>query len=169
MTQVGCAMREGLHLRRYRPEDLEAIFRVDEVCFAEAFRFDRRSMRRFAEAHRAISVVATGMGAEIVGFVIVHVERTVVGRHGYVVTLDVLPEARRIGVARRLMDEAERLASESGAGWMELDVFTGNAGAIRFYEQRGYVRVGVRRGFYSKVGHGPALDAFVYRRELGFS
>jgi hypothetical protein len=39
-----------LRFREYVAEDLEAIFRLDEACFAEAFRYSRAVMRRFAAA-----------------------------------------------------------------------------------------------------------------------
>jgi ribosomal-protein-alanine N-acetyltransferase len=154
------AASTGIVLRDYRTSDLEAIFRLDEVCFAAEFRFDRESMRAFAEAQNAIVVVAEGAGEEIVGFVIAHVERAAAGRRAYVVTLDVAENHRRIGVAGRLMREVEVRATAAGARWMELHVFTGNEGAIRFYERLGYVKVGVQRRFYGAAG----LDAFTYRK-----
>ena len=154
------AASSGIVLRDYRATDLEAIFRLDEVCFAVPFRFDRESMLAFAEARDAIVVVAEGAGEEIVGFVIAHVERAAAGRRAYVVTLDVAESHRRIGLAGRLMREVETRAAAAGAQGMELHVFTGNEGAIRFYERLGYVRVGVRRRFYGADG----LDAFVYRK-----
>jgi ribosomal-protein-alanine N-acetyltransferase len=153
-------------LREYRRGDLNEIVRLDEVCFAEAFRFDRESMRLFAEARNAISLIAESEG-KIAGFVIVHVDHTAAGWQGYVVTLDVAMEHRRRGLAERLMQAAEILAEAAGAGWMELHVFTGNEGAIRFYERMGYVRVGEQRRFYGAEIKGQEdLDAFVYRKEL---
>jgi ribosomal-protein-alanine N-acetyltransferase len=154
------AASTGIVLRSYRPSDLEAMFRLDEICFAEEFRFDKESMLTFAEARNAIVVVAEEAGGEIAGFVIAHVERAAAGRCGYVVTLDVAENHRRVGLAGRLMREVEARAAAAGARWMELHVFTGNEGAIRFYERWGYVRVAVRRRFYGAAG----LDAFVYRK-----
>jgi ribosomal-protein-alanine N-acetyltransferase len=119
-------------------------------------------MREFAEERNAIVRVAGKVCGEIVGFVIVHVERVVTGWRAYVVTLDVTAEWRKNGVATRLMREAEACAMAAGARWMQLHVFTGNAGAIRFYERLGYERIRVQRGFYGEAG----LDAFVYGREL---
>jgi ribosomal-protein-alanine N-acetyltransferase len=65
-------------------------------------------------------------------------------------------------LAQRLMKESEASAMAAGARWMQLHVFTGNEGAIRFYERLGYGRIRVRRGFYGAAG----LDAFVYGKEL---
>jgi [ribosomal protein S18]-alanine N-acetyltransferase len=151
----------GVVIRDYRRADLEAIFQLDQICFAAEFRFERESMRRFAEARVAVALVAEGGAGVLAGFVIVHVERVLAARIGYVVTLDVAPEFRRIGLAGALMEAASRRVVAEGGHRMELHVYVGNAEAIRFYESRGYVRVGLERGFY-----GGQLDAFVYRVEL---
>ena len=155
-------------LRGYRAEDLPAMFAMDVVCFGEPFRFDARSMRRFAEARKAIVLVAERVGRErpgLVGFVIVHVERGLAGQYGYVVTLDVAPEERRVGVAGRLMDAVEGRAAEAGARAMALHVYTENGSAVRFYEGRGYRRERLEAGFYGEAD-GVRLDAYVYRKEL---
>src|SRR5260370_10681994 len=92
-------MASEVVLREYRAGDLEAICLLDEACFAEAFRFDRASMRLFAERRRAISLVAGVEGGnEIAGVVIVHLEGNGGALRGYVVTLDVAEESRaRVG------------------------------------------------------------------------
>lgn len=149
-------------LRDYRAVDLETIFQLDEVCFAEEFRFDRGSMREFAEERNAIVRVAETESRGIVGFVIVHVEQIASERRAYVVTLDVAPEYRRRGLAQRLMKEVETRAIAAGVRWIQLHVFTGNAEAIRFYEGLGYERIRVRRGYYGAA----RLDAFVYGKDL---
>ncbi len=148
-------------IRDYCGRDLEGIVRLDDVCFQTVFRFSRESMRLYAEAKNAIALVAEDEGGETAGFVILHMEETRGGRRGYVVTLDVAPQWRRVGLAGRLMDEGEARVVSAGGEWMELHVFAGNEGAIRFYERRGYERVGLRRGFY-----GAGLDAIVYQKDL---
>jgi ribosomal-protein-alanine N-acetyltransferase len=155
-------MSKVILLRDYRTTDLDAMIRLDNACFTEEFRFDQESMREFAEERNAIVYVAEGSDGEIAGFVIVHIELVAAGVRGYVVTLDVAGEYRLEGVASRLMLEAERQAGVIGALWMDLDVFTRNEGAIRFYERLGYERVGVKRRFYGRAG----LDAFGYRKRL---
>jgi len=151
-------------LRDYRATDLDAMFRLDQECFSTEFRFDRESIQMFAEEQGAVVRVAEKIGAEIVGFVIVHVERVAKEWRGYVVTLDVAEEHRRHGIARKLMDQAEFRVATVGARLMELHVFTGNESAIRFYEGMGYERIAIRRRFYGNAG----LDAFVYRKELDY-
>jgi ribosomal-protein-alanine N-acetyltransferase len=155
-------MSSEIRIRDYRASDLDAMFQLDEACFAEEFRFDRESMWEFAEERNAIVRVAQKVSGEIAGFVIVHVERVVTGWRAYVVTLDVAVECRRRGLAKRLMREAEASAMAAGAQWMQLHVFTGNAGAIRFYERMGYERIRTQPHFYGEAG----LNAFVYGKEL---
>jgi ribosomal-protein-alanine N-acetyltransferase len=155
-------MSAEIILRDYRAGDLEAMFRLDEDCFTEEFRFDRRSMREFAEERNAVVRIAEKDCGEIVGFVIAHIERFASEWRAYVVTLDVALEHRRKGLAGRLMREVEAFALAAGVRWMQLHVFMGNAGAVHFYEGLGYERIRAIRGFYGA----PGLDAFVYGKEL---
>ena len=155
-------MSNEIILRDYQSSDLEPMFRLDEACFAEEFRFDEESMREFAEVQNAFVRVAEKVCGEIVGFVITHMEQVASEQRAYVVTLDVSADYRRLGLARRLMKEAEERAIAAGVRWMQLHVFTGNAAAIQFYEELGYERIRTRRRFYGA----PGLDAFVYCKEL---
>ena len=147
--------------REYRYEDLETIFELDEACFAEEFRFDRRSMSAFAEDRDAVTLIAED-GVKLIGFVIAHVKRVAPECRAYVVTLDVAPGWRRKGIGRELMEEVEARALTSGACWIQLHVFTGNKAAIRFYERLGYERIREVRGYYGAAG----LDAIVYGKDL---
>ncbi|HEY1993466.1 MAG TPA: N-acetyltransferase [Edaphobacter sp.] len=155
-------MSSEIFFRDYRATDLEAMFQLDEACFAEEFRFDRESMREFAEERNAIVRVAEKVSGEIAGFVIVHVEYVLTTWRAYVVTLDVAAECRQKGLARRLMREVEACAMVAGVRWMQLHVYTENAGAIRFYERMGYERISTQKDFYGE----PGLDAYVYGKEL---
>ena len=61
------------------------------------------------------------------------------------------------------MEDVEKQARAAGAEEMDLHVWTGNEGAIEFYEGRGYRPVELVKRFYGAAG----LDAFVYRKGLG--
>jgi ribosomal-protein-alanine N-acetyltransferase len=150
----------GITLRSYRPEDLEALYALDVVCFQPPFRFSRTSMRRFAEARNALVVIAE-QSALVAGFCIVHVERVRSQRIGYIVTLDVAPEQRRQGLAQTLMAEAEQQALAAGCGQLALHVHTGNEAALSFYTRIGFSLIGLELGFY-----GNGLDAQLWRKPL---
>ncbi len=157
-------------LRSYRLGDWQAMYALDLVCFEPVFQFSRGAMRAFAEAPGAITVLAEAQRelaesqselanpeSELAGFCLAQLK----DRTGYVVTLDVAPAFRRRGLARSLMAEIESKLHAAGAVRMELHVFTGNAGAIRFYEGIGYARVGVAKNFYAQN-----LHALLYRKQL---
>ncbi len=153
-------MERAWTLRAGSEADVRAMYMLDLLCFDETFRFDLRSMRRFVLEPDAIVVVAEAAG-KLAGFVVVHLLSRRKQSAGYVVTLDVAREFRRQGLAGELMSAAEKAALEDGARAMMLHAHTGNAGAVRFYEGRGYRRESECAGFY-----GDGLDAWVFRREL---
>lgn len=60
----------------------------------------------------------------------------------YIHRLAVHPDCQRRGIAGQMMDFAELHAWAEGATSMRLDTFSRNAGNQRFYENRGYQRLG---------------------------
>ncbi|MBC2838077.1 GNAT family N-acetyltransferase [Robiginitalea sp. SC105] len=63
-------------------------------------------------------------------------------RNRYVHRLGVHPDLQGRGYARKLMDFAEARAAAEGAASIRLDTFSRNPRNQRFYEQRGYQRLG---------------------------
>jgi ribosomal-protein-alanine N-acetyltransferase len=76
---------------------------------------------------------------------------------GEIVNVAVLPQARRMGVGDALMEESSRRASLKNVQQIVLEVRVSNEAAIRLYEKHGYVRCGIRRGFYEL----PKEDAYI--------
>jgi ribosomal-protein-alanine N-acetyltransferase len=134
---------------------------VDDVCFEAPFRFSRASMKSFATAKNACTLLAEDDG-QLAGFCILHVETSRRRLVGYVVTLDVAPAYRRRGVATELMRGVERMAVAEDCSAMQLHVYAENAAAIAFYERLGFERLYDEEGFY-----GAGLDAVVMHRRLG--
>ncbi len=64
------------------------------------------------------------------------------GRALVIHRLCVHPDWQAHGLARQLMDFAEKHARERGYASIRLDAYTGNPRAMALYERRGYVRVG---------------------------
>jgi ribosomal protein S18 acetylase RimI-like enzyme len=61
-----------------------------------------------------------------------------------IVAMYVAPDARRRGVAARLIDEIGRMAMSRGSSRLVLDVADGNAAAERSYRRYGFVPIGQR-------------------------
>jgi ribosomal-protein-alanine N-acetyltransferase len=132
------------------------MYALDRVCFTAPFRFSLAMLRRLFTSPGQWTLLAAMPDGSLVGFVMVEL-----GEPSYLSTLDVDPRLRRSGVGTRLIQAAERYAVGQGSTAMALHVSTGNEGAVRFYEARGYVRLGLERRFY-----GRGLDAFLYGRRL---
>ena len=82
-----------------------------------------------------------------------------------ILTLAVAPEARRQGLARRLVTEFLREAAARGSDSAFLEVSTENAPAIALYEAAGFTKAGLRRGYYDS-DTGAKIDALVMSRPL---
>jgi [ribosomal protein S18]-alanine N-acetyltransferase len=62
------------------------------------------------------------------------------------------PDARRRGAGGALLDAAIRLAVDTHARLIVLEVRRGNHAAIRLYRSRGFHVIGIRRGYYGDSG-----------------
>lgn len=85
-----------------------------------------------------------------------------------VLTIGVKPEARRKGVAGRLLDRLITAAAEAGARRIYLEVAVGNGPARRLYDSRGFSVVG-RRPRYYRAADGIGEDAVVLGRDVPLS
>jgi ribosomal-protein-alanine N-acetyltransferase len=78
-----------------------------------------------------------------------------------VLTVAVLPEARRQGIARHFMESLEKWAQMRVSPAMMLEVGVDNTSAIALYESLDYSIINTRKNYY-----GPGLEAHVMRKEL---
>lgn len=111
-----------------------------------------------ADTQRRHYVVAEGADGALLGWAGV----MVIGESAEILTVGVVPSARRRGIARqlvgRLLDEARR----RGASEAFLEVRVDNEAARALYASERFDEVGLRRGYYD-LGR---VDAVVMRREL---
>jgi ribosomal-protein-alanine N-acetyltransferase len=66
----------------------------------------------------------------------------------HVLKVATLPQHRRSGLARRLMDLAEKHVEEMSGESLTLEVRASNRGAVALYDALGYLKVGNRRAYY---------------------
>jgi [ribosomal protein S18]-alanine N-acetyltransferase len=83
---------------------------------------------------------------------------------GEILTLAVDPAARRLGLGRALVAAAFEAARSRHAEAMFLEVAADNSGALALYENSGFRKVGVRRGYYGRADY--RADAIVMRCDL---
>jgi ribosomal-protein-alanine N-acetyltransferase len=86
----------------------------------------------------------------------------VVGDSAEILTVGVVPAARRTGIARRMLDALLTESIRRGAREAFLEVRVDNAAALALYASEGFAQVGIRRGYYA----GGRVDAVTMRKEL---
>jgi Fur family ferric uptake transcriptional regulator len=75
-------------------------------------------------------------------------------------TLAVVRERRRLGIAARLVEKLRRAAAKRGARRLYLEVADGNGAARALYAHLGFEETGRRRGYYVHAGAQPE-DAII--------
>jgi ribosomal-protein-alanine N-acetyltransferase len=146
--------------RPYIPQDSPTLYAIEEACFQPPHRFSRSYMRQIVRQPRVATWIAE-RDTRMLGFAIVEWGRELENRFAYIQTLEVLPEARGLGIGaellRRLEDSARNAASH--AIWLHVDAK--NSAAMRLYQKHGYQLGGREQDYY---GHNrPGL---VYAKSL---
>lgn len=90
---------------------------------------------------------------ELVGFLVLRQE----GNEAHVLNLGVLPDSRRMGIGKALVEWALGAAHQAGAREIQLEVRESNFGALALYESCEFVRVGTRPAYYSDTGEDAIL------------
>ena len=146
--------------REAMPLDLPVLVSMERKLFSDS----PWSMGQFKEEFSGIPktryfIVALGSDKQIVGYAGVMVVAS--GVDADVLTVAVLPEARRQGIARHFMESLEKWAQMRVSPSMMLEVGVDNTSAIALYESLGYSIINTRNNYY-----GPGLEAHVMRKEL---
>ncbi|MGI8761608.1 MAG: ribosomal protein S18-alanine N-acetyltransferase [Jatrophihabitantaceae bacterium] len=111
-----------------------------------------------ADSARRYYLAAEADGGELLGWAGI----MVIADSAEILTVGVVPAARRRGIAIRLLGELLTEARRRGASEVFLEVRVDNEAARSLYEHEGFTQVGSRRGYYD-AGR---VDAVVMRREL---
>lgn len=132
-------------LRDYDSADFRELWRIDQECFAPGIAYSQRELAWYMGQRDAFTIVAeaadcsdqqSGKGKRrIAGFVVVQKRPRGVG---HIVTIDVVPEARRGGLGSGLIEEAEQRLRAQGCSAIYLETAVDNAAALRFYKRHGY-------------------------------
>jgi len=141
--------------------DLPVLVSMERVLFADS----PWTTGQFKEEFKGVPnsryfMVATNEQDQIVGYAAVLVVAP--GVEADVLTVAVLPEYARQGIATHFMVELEKWSQSKEAAAMMLEVGVENSGAIALYEKLGYQSISTRKNYY-----GQGLDALVMRKEFG--
>ncbi len=136
-------------IRESGPGDLDAIIAIEHQCF-QVDCMVRSGFSRFLSQNLALSpqggdgthrrsrtlVVERGEGSGVCGYAMILLRRNSLTARIY--SLAIVPEHRRMGIARTLLAGAESVAVESGRNRIRLEAREDNAAAIRLYISVGY-------------------------------
>lgn len=150
-----------IRLRPFRHEDLDTLYRIDQVCFVPGIAYSRTELRYYLRHPKSFTVVAESVNKSIAGFCTGRLHTREDKILGHIITIDVLPAARGRGVGRSLMRAVEEHFRAKSAASVRLEVAVDNLPARAFYQAMGYSRVGTVPGYY-----GGKLDALVMRKQL---
>lgn len=133
--------------------DLSAIQQVEKACFHDPWPLlDLIAALTFPDVIRFKAMV----DGKIVGFAGGDIRRS--QKLGWITTIGVLPEYRRLGIGAALLEAGEEALAQPR---VRLCVRRSNYGAIRLYEQHTYQQVGVWPGYYED-----GEDALVMEKDL---
>jgi ribosomal protein S18 acetylase RimI-like enzyme len=137
-------------VRAYRASDLDALYQLDQVCFASGVAYSRAEIAgylRRLDSKSWVVEATSDAGGEIAGFVIASCDRR---RQGHIITLDVAPAWRRRAVGSLLMETAEDWVRRKGGIAIFLETAQDNLGAQVFYLRRGFMRLRRIEDYYGK-------------------
>jgi ribosomal-protein-alanine acetyltransferase len=136
--------------------DAEAVSVAERICFTDPWTLG--GIRELFRSGTTVGLLAIdpSAGGRLAGYLFA---RTIAGE-GEILNLAVLPEHRRHGIGRRLLDVGLAELADRGALAVFLEVRQSNRSAQDLYRSVGFEVVGVRPDYYRS----PREDALVLRR-----
>jgi ribosomal-protein-alanine N-acetyltransferase len=148
-------------LREFRRQDFNSLWRIDQECFAPGIAYSQLELAAYIQLRGAFTVVAEPAGAgesPILGFIVAQANRRGIG---HILTIDVPPASRRLGVGSKLLATAEERLRAASCHRVVLETAVDNASALAFYKRHGYSVVKTIPRYYSN-----GVDAFVLEKEI---
>jgi [ribosomal protein S18]-alanine N-acetyltransferase len=150
-------------LREYRPEDFQALWRIDQECFPPGIAYSQRELAAYIRRKGAFTIVAQPLekqgepAASIQGFIVGEVHRSM----GHIISIDVLAPSRRSGLGSKLLMAAEQRLVALNCRSVVLETAVDNTGALSFYKRHNYSVLKTSPRYYSN-----GVDAFVLGKNL---
>lgn len=133
-------------IRPATPADVPALAALEERCF-DTDRLSARSFRHAVKQGNASLILDDDGGAGTIrGYSLILFHRNTSLARLY--SFAVLPEFRRLGIAKALLAESEAIAVGRDASSMRLEVRVDNEAAIAFYRTAGYRQFSTYPDYY---------------------
>ncbi|MFA7062453.1 MAG: ribosomal protein S18-alanine N-acetyltransferase [Pedobacter sp.] len=121
--------------------DLDGVLAIEQVSYPTPWR--REHFLQEIHLHTSFPYVAV-LDEMVVGYVCL----MSLFEEAQILNIAVAPQQRGRGVARMLMELAVSIAREHGAEVLVLEVRESNTAAIKLYEDFGFERYFLRKGYY---------------------
>ena len=148
-------MGENCRLRPASRADLPVLAALERHAFVDPWTLAQ--LGAALDWPGAVALVAEDDGGAV-GYVL----GRVIVDEGEILSIAVVPERRRLGIGRRLLDAMMTMLVARGAHAAWLEVRMSNDAARAMYESAGFAAAGVRPDYYRR----PDEDALVLRCEL---
>jgi [ribosomal protein S18]-alanine N-acetyltransferase len=146
-------------LRRGRMSDAGALVALERQFFTPDHQISLRGFRHYVASPKSDLIIADVAG-QVAGCALVNYRQGSALARLY--TIAVGTAFQRRGIARQLLDAAERAAERRRRKVMRLEVRADDAGAIALYESSGYLLFGRRHRYYDG-----RIDALRFDKPLG--
>uniref|UniRef100_A0AC35U2I4 N-terminal amino-acid N(alpha)-acetyltransferase NatA n=1 Tax=Rhabditophanes sp. KR3021 TaxID=114890 RepID=A0AC35U2I4_9BILA len=122
-----------MNIRPAEHEDYIRIQNCNLMCLPENYQF--KYFAYHALSWPQLSYVAEDMNGEIVGYVLAKMEEEDEEPHGHITSLAVKRSYRRLGIAKKMMDQtAKAMVENYNARYVSLHVRVGNKAALNLYK-----------------------------------
>jgi [ribosomal protein S18]-alanine N-acetyltransferase len=158
-------MQQTFKLRKFKADDLQSVMHINRLCLPENYMdfFFMDLHQRFPE-----TFIVSEQDGKIVGYIMCRIEvglaRLGLGgliRKGHVVSIAVLPQGRRKGVAQALLAKAMKGMLHYSAKLCYLEVRVTNTPGVALYKKLGFEASRTLKGYYSD-----GEDAYMMTKKL---
>ena len=133
-----------------RETDIQHVLEIEQLCFPVPW--SRHSFLSELLNPNALSIVTTLCDPLEKNSIRAYSCNRIIGDELNILRMAVAPEARRLGIASRLLDLVLSLSGQKGAAEAFLEVRPSNVPAISLYLKKGFQVIGTRPGYYPETG-----------------
>ena len=138
----------------FSERDVDEVAEAERLCFSHPWRKEDFALAAENEAYIGFTA---RIGKRLAGYIFIS---ELLGE-AELLNIAVLPELRRNGIARLLMQKLCEVCEKRGASVCFLEVRSSNDGASKLYEDFGFKRIAIRKNYYEA----PSEDAVIMRKE----
>jgi ribosomal-protein-alanine N-acetyltransferase len=136
--------------------EIDEVWSLDHRCFVDGEAYELETFRFLLSSPNAIARQIRTNDGQMAAFIVALIE---MDGMGHITAVGVDPPWRRLGLARILLVEIEETLRQRGVNTLRLEVRVENEGAIRLYEELGFMVVQRLARYYHSANGSSASSA----------